>query len=306
MSIIDQNNIAGESISIFLNSDEAELSITSSHKKFYLSELISVNPDTNILIGLTSFECPYSFYTIRQGINDQITLGFDTASYPSGEFRTSFIPEGNYDIDDFLIVLASLNCFIASGISITFNNKTNKLTLTRAGAYNKIAFTISTTCYTELGIPKNQLINLGLTGVLNLTTPLTLGNTINLAGSSCIYVRINNLGIKNLNSRGDSDGIIGKVSCDVLPNEFIYFNPAEYFYYITNKSQIRELDIDILDDQNRRINLNGGVYSLSLSLKFSYKSRQRFIRGYYIKDPEVKGSVPLEPPLQEEEADTPS
>ena len=279
-------NTANESISIYLKSDEAEIDISTTHKKFFLSEIVAVNPDTNILIGLTDFECPYTFYTIRAGINNQITLGFDTLAYPSGEFRTSFIPEGNYDIDSFIPVLQSLNCFIASGITITFNERTNKLTLTRSGTYNKFAFTISTSCTTELGIPKDLLINLGLTGVLNLTSPLTLSNTINLSGSACIYVRINNLGIRNLNSKGDSDGTICKVISDVLPTEYIYYRPAEYFYFMTSISQIREIDLEILDDDYRPINLNGGVFSLTLSLKFQYKVRQRFIRGYFLKDPE--------------------
>ena len=291
-------NTANESISIYLKSDEAEIDISTTHKKFFLSEIVAVNPDTNILIGLTDFECPYTFYTIRAGINNQITLGFDTLAYPSGEFRTSFIPEGNYDIDSFIPVLQSLNCFIASGMTITFNERTNKLTLTRSGAYNKFAFTISTSCATELGIPKDLLINLGLTGVLNLTSPLTLDNTINLSGSACIYVRINNLGIRNLNSKGDSDGTICKVISDVLPTEYIYYRPAEYFYFMTSISQIREIDIEILDDQYRPINLNGGVFSLTLSLKFQYKVRQRFIRGYFLKDPEEDKIVKDEEPQQ--------
>ena len=290
---MSKEDTANESISIYLKSDEAELDLSTTHKKFFLSELIAVNPDTNILIGLTDFECPYTFYTIRQGINDQITLGFNTLAYPSGEFRTSIIPEGNYDIDEFLTMLNALNCFIASGIIITFSKRTNKLTLTRSGAYNKFAFTVSTSCYSELGIPKTLLINLGISGTLNLTAPYTLDNTINLAGTSCIYIRVNNLGIKNLNSKGDSDGTICKVIADVLPNEYIYYRPAEYFYFMTSSSQIREIDIEILDDQYRPINLQGGVFSLTLSLHFAYKIRQRFMRGYYLKDPEIVEDAPL-------------
>lgn len=285
---------ANESISIFLKSDEAELDISQSHKKFYLSELISVNPDTNILVSLTNFECPYSFYTFRHGVNNQITLAFDTAlfPYPSAEFRTDFIPEGNYDIDELLPVLNSLNCFIDANIVITFNKHTNKLTFTRSGGFVNFGFAFNTTCYFELGIPKNLLLNLSISATPNFTSPKTLDNTINLAGSSCIYVKINNLGIKNLNSKGDSDGIIGKVIADVLPSEYIFFRPAEYFYFMTNITHIRELDIEILDDRYRSIELNGGVFSLTLSLNFMYKTRQRFIRGYYIKDPETEVSIP--------------
>lgn len=278
------NDTATESVSIYLRSDEAEVNLTTSHKKFYLSELISVNPDTNILVGLTDFECPYTFYTIRQGINDQITLGFNTALYPSGEYRTSFIPEGNYDIDDFLPTLNALTCFIDAGIVITFNDRTNKLTFTRAGTYNQFVFTATTTPTTELGLPKDLLITGG--GTLNLTSPFIMPNCIDLGGSSCLYVKVNNLGVKNLNSKGDSDGTICKVQADVLPSEYIYYRPAEYFYFMTNKEQIREIDVEVLDDQYRPINLNGGIFSMTLSLHFAYKRFQRYSRGYYLTPPE--------------------
>ena len=279
------NDTANESVSIYLRSDEAEIDLSTSHKKFYLSELISVNPDTNILVGLTDFECPYTFYTIRQDINDKITLGFPTASFPTGEFRTSTIPTGNYDIDELLPVLNALTCFIDANIVLTFSELTNKLTLTRSGTYTTFSFAITTTCGTELGIPRNIMINPTITEPNTLASPYILDNTINLAGTSCIYVKIHNLGIKNLNSRGDSDGTICKVIADVLPDEFIYYRPAEYFYFMTNKDQIREIDIEILDDQYRPIDLEGGVFSLTLSLHFTYKRFQRYTREYYLRPP---------------------
>lgn len=284
------NDTANESIAIYLRSDEAEIDLSTTHKKFYLSELISVNPDTNILVGLTDFECPYTFYTIRAGINDSITIGFPTTAFPTGEYRTSIIPAGNYDIDELLPVLNALTCFIDANIVLTFSELINKLTLTRTGTFTTFSFvetggTNATTCLTELGIPKNILINPATTQPNTLTSPYILDNTINLAGTSCIYVRINNLGIKNLNSRGDSDGTICKVIADVLPDEYIYYRPAEYFYFKTNKDQIREIDVEILDDQYRPINLEGGIFSLTLSLHFSYKRFQRFTREYYLRPP---------------------
>ena len=290
------NDTANESIAIYLRSDEAEIDLSTSHKKFYLSELISVNPDTNILVGLTDFECPYTFYTIRQDINDKITLGFPTTAFPTGEFRTSTIPTGNYDIDELLPVLNALACFIDANIVLTFSELTNKLTLTRTGSYTTFSFANTTTCGTELGIPKNIMINPALTQPTTLTSPYILDNTINLAGTSCIYVKIHNLGIKNLNSRGDSDGTICKVIADVLPDEFIYYRPAEYFYFMTNKDQIREIDIEILDDQYRPIDLEGGVFSLTLSLHFTYKRFQRYTREYYLRPPpEIKESITSTP-----------
>ena len=290
------NDTANESVSIYLRSDEAEIDLSTSHKKFYLSELISVNPDTNILVGLTDFECPYTFYTIRQDINDKITLGFPTTAFPTGEFRTSTIPTGNYDIDELLPVLNALTCFIDANIVLTFSELTNKLTLTRSGTYTTFSFAITTTCGTELGIPRNIMINPTITEPNTLASPYILDNTINLAGTSCIYVKIHNLGIKNLNSRGDSDGTICKVIADVLPDEIIYYRPAEYFYFMTNKDQIREIDIEILDDQYRPIDLEGGVFSLTLSLHFTYKRFQRYTREYYLRPPpEIKESITSTP-----------
>lgn len=294
------NNTTSDSIAIFLRSNEAEIDVSTTHKKFYLSELISVNPDVNIIVGITDFTCPYSFYTIREGINNQITLGFNTASYPLGEFRTSYIPTGNYDIDELIVALNALTCFIDANIAITYSNLTNKLTLIRSGLYNTFCFTVSTTCGTELGIPQSLLINIGLGVVLNLTSPYILPDVFNLSGASCVYIKINNLGIKNLNSKGDSDGTLCKVPVDVMPNEYIFYRPAEYFYFTTTKSQIRELDIEILDDYYRPINLNGGIFSMTLSLQFSYKKIMRFTREYYlIKPNNLSTEIPKEEEVKE-------
>ena len=86
---------ANESIAIYLRSYEEEIDLSTTHKQFYLSEVISVNTDTIILVGHSVIECPYTFYTIRAGINDSITLGFPTTALPTGEYRTSINTAGN-------------------------------------------------------------------------------------------------------------------------------------------------------------------------------------------------------------------
>ena len=53
------------SVSLFLQSDKASVSIDDSHKIFILDEIIQTDPHIKMLIGLTSFQIPYSFYNIN-------------------------------------------------------------------------------------------------------------------------------------------------------------------------------------------------------------------------------------------------
>ena len=67
MSILGDSHLG--SISVFLQSDKADESISDAHKIWFLEELIDTEPHLNMLIALTSFELAYSFYNINKHNN---------------------------------------------------------------------------------------------------------------------------------------------------------------------------------------------------------------------------------------------
>ena len=127
------NNTFLSSINIDLISNDADVSISDTHKVWYLNKSIIYPEHTHALIALSSFNCSYSFYTFRNGINNSFDIQtYDGVSYNSA---TITITEGNYSISELTSHINSLLTAerLALGLttlSITTNYSTNKISIT--------------------------------------------------------------------------------------------------------------------------------------------------------------------------------
>ena len=264
------NDTHNSSVNIYLRSDEAQEHIASNHKKFYLDELISVNPDTHLLIGLTNFDCPHSFYNVN-GTNNKLFMDYADANNIPQEFN-NLIPIGNYDIDSMLVYLRSI--FVSTTLNVTFSSLTNKLSFTNSG--RSFRFTSSKNTAQDI---------LGYKTDTHATTHIN--NIVKLGGTNSLYFRIKNLGIRNLNSFGKSDGTIAKIDVKSMPNEFIYYETCENFYFQVENQILRSIEIEIVDDKHEKIDFNGGVFSCCLTLHFAFKRDIKYKQQYFLIKPEI-------------------
>lgn len=244
------------STNIYLNSKDAVLDFSDSHKTFYLNNPINPPPNVNILIGLTQFVCPATIYNINN-TNNQIS--FETAT-GSADLT---LPTGNYDADT---VITELNQALADaegdlgGAIVVLFDDINTIFKFSSG----IAFSITSTTMEK---------ELGLTG----QTPTTFSSqyrcekVCNLAGTSGMYVNIKNLGINNLDSRGDLAGTIAKVDIDVNFGSYIFYSPPEHLYFMINDKSITNLEIQLTDDDGDEIELNGSEFNLVFTIHYSYR-----------------------------------
>ena len=263
------------SISVFLQSDKANESISDSHKIFLLNEIIETEPHLNLLIGLTSFEMPYSFYNINQyNYKFEITANSNTISFN--------IKSQNYTADQLAteltsqLAVASRVTLLGQTISCSFDDQEKKFLFTSDSTTIQYTITSNTTMNKELGLilPKSSVLLVGL---------LASDNIVNLSGTPSIYFRINNLGIRNRDSRGKSDGTIQKINVDCNFGEFIFYDSVESIYYpLTNRS-ITELDITLTDSNNNELLLNGAEFSATLTLHYQ-KIRENIIPQKYLLD----------------------
>mmetsp|Transcript_10369 Transcript_10369/g.13536 ORF Transcript_10369/g.13536 Transcript_10369/m.13536 type:complete len:277 (+) Transcript_10369:253-1083(+) len=231
------------SVNVFLSSDKADHSISSSRKFFQLKTLIDVPSNTNLMISLTSFNCPYSWYLIREGVNDSFKIiTFDGATQTEVE-KTITIPQG------------SLFALVA-------NYTTNKFYLTSSVAVDQVTIT-DVTCFKILGI------NNGETLIFNSLSTLQFPNIFDFSGSSCLYVILKNRNINNMTCN-HTDGVLQRINIECLPMEYIYFKPIEYQYFITHSEHPNYFDVSIVDEEYNQIDFNGGVFRLTFTLQFQY------------------------------------
>lgn len=267
------NDTHNSSVNIYLRSDEAQESLASNHKNFFLNELISVNPDTHILVGLTNFDCPHSFYNINN-TNNKIEIFYaDVNSSP--QLWTYLIPTGNYDINSLLSHLQAV-ILTTNSLTLNFNQRTNRLVWGNNARIFR--FTENNTADFILGYEKD-------TPSYHYTS--YENNVVNLGGTNSLYFRVKNLGIKNLNSFGNADGTIAKINVKTLPSEYIYYESPENFYFIVENQIIRSIEIEIVDDKHNPIDFNGGIFSCCLTLHFSFKRDVKFKKQYFLINPEI-------------------
>jgi hypothetical protein len=253
-------------INVFLSSDKADHSISSSRKFFQLKSLIDVPSNTNLMISLTSFNCPYSWYLIREGVNDTFKIStFDGATLTEAE-QIITIPQGNYTITEFIPIINSLftsySVELGSLFALVANYTTNKFYLTSSVALDQVVIS-DVSCFKILGI------NNGETLTFNNLNTLQFPNIFDFSGTSCLYVILKNRNINNMTCN-HTDGVLQRINIECLPMEYIYFKPIEYQYFITTSEHPNYFDVSIVDEEYNQLDFNGGVFRLTFTLQFQY------------------------------------
>lgn len=256
------------SVNIFLQSSQATTSLTDSNKIFYLENPISPPPNTRILMVLSEFEMPNTVYNINSGVNN--TISFTTAAGSS----TITIDAGNYD-DEGLV--DTLNTALSvSGIVSTLGGTIVASMSDTSYKYSfsaDVAFSIttSTTMLKEIGLT-NQLPTVSATSYL----ATDIGD---LGGLANIYLRTN-FGVANLDSRGESDGLIAKINVDVPFGDYIYFEPPTTIEHLLTDRQIREINIKLEDVNEKELVINGVEFSLTFSVHYQYQREMRALEEF--------------------------
>lgn len=246
------------STNIYLNSKDAGLSYSDAHKVFFLNKAIDPPPNMNILIGLTSFVCPNTIFNITSNNNRLIVKN------SSNVVGTIILDVGNYDANGLVIILnqklADLESSLGGTITVSFDEDDTIFKF-----FSAISFSIlsSTTMVKELGLQDQLPTSLG--------TQYRAQKVCNLAGTSGIYVNILNLGINNLDSRGDLTGTISKVDIDVNFGSYIFYAPVENLYFMLNDKAFQKLEIQLTDDEGNEVELNGSDFNLVITIHYSYR-----------------------------------
>jgi hypothetical protein len=257
------NDTDKSSQSIFLHSNDAVVSISDAEKIFYLNEAIVAPSGYRIVIGLTNLTMPNSMFNVTK--NNNIVINGNTWD----------IPEGNYTAEDLATAINEATSSSEDTINCEFDPTNNNYTFTfdPAGIIN------STTLERQLGLGRsdNQL-QLPTVSATSYETK----NICDLGGTTNIYIRIRNLTMNNIDSRGQTTNIIASIVNNTNFGGYIFYIPPEVLYYQITEQSISHLDIELTDQEGRLIELNGADFNLTITVHY-VKQRESFIKNSLLK-----------------------
>jgi len=241
---LNDTHIASQAI--FIDSNDATLSISDAEKIFYLNSPIIAPAGVRILIGLTNLTIPNTIYNFNSS-NNQISFT------QSATTQVVTIPAGNYSAST---LVDALNTAITLSITVSFDEDQADFSFTGGSAFTIDSATMSR----QLGL-KDQLPTSSGTSYTALTV-------CDFAGATQLYVRLRNVSLNNLDSRGKVSNIIASIVNNVNYGDYIFYTPPEVLYFQINEQQLSHIDLELTDQEGNVIDLNGSSFNLTLSVHF--------------------------------------
>jgi len=204
-------------------------------------------------MSVPSAEIPLSFYNISESLQNNV-FSYIISGGPSTQTIT--IPNGNYTVDTLMVVMNASQSYF----TITYNDTYNKFYFTIISPAYDLIILYSITNYNNqiFGISENQLfITNGYTsGVVNLASVHSLQIRVGLGTGSTIST-----------SNSNSD-VIQKIPLQTNANGIIIHNSNNYIQKSYIKSGIiKSFYLNITEQNQKLINLNGCVYELTFLFK---------------------------------------
>lgn len=269
------NNTEKASQSIFLHSNDSVVSISDAEKIFYLNEAIVAPAGYRLIIGLTNMTMPNSMFNVTSNNNTIVISGV-----------TYIIDEGNYSAES---LATAVGTALGAVGSIAFDDTNNN---------NKYIFTFASaeTIDEETTLTRQ----LGLTGQLPTiaATTYSASGICDLGGTTNIYIRIRNLTMNNIDSRGQTNNIISSIVNNTNYGGYIFFVPPEVLYYQITEQNISHLDIELTDQEGKLLELNGANFNLTLTIHY-VKQRVPQFRNSLLR--EIRETYNPETKIKEEE-----
>tara|TARA_R100000773_G_C4207772_1_gene108144 strand:+ start:389 stop:1255 length:867 start_codon:yes stop_codon:yes gene_type:complete len=257
---LNDTEIASQSI--FLHSKDAELSISSSEKIFFLDQSIIAPSGYRLLIGLTNLTLPNSIFNVTKESRNIVV--------DNQEYR---LTPDNYSAEDLATAIQDKLLAGDSDTGAPALPSGTKCEFLDQGKNFKFTFTTdiqiqSSTMERQLGL-KDQFP----APIFASNREYTAKDICDLGGATNIYVRIRNLTFNNLDSRGKVSNVIASVVNNSNYGGYIFFVPPEVLYYQINENSISHLDIELTDQEGNVLDLNGAEFNLTLTIHY-VKQRQ--------------------------------
>lgn len=283
----------------YLATNEGGFTLTS-YFQYQLKEKIEVPRNQRALISLNSATIPYSFYNIREGINNKLkcritnrdtdafveaTLSLNPANYDAYTLATTLETFFNSNLKD------AIND-IEYNIDVIYDNDTQKFRYRFTKTDDNVATpnmlvqlkfddpTITQTPHIEMGFREGILIETlmpasGIGGTF--TSEIISSNVIDINGSiHGVYIRTNLVSNGTLDTQsGTFSNILSRVPINVNAGGMIFSTPNNATHKsIVDLRTIDTLTIRLTDERNRILDLNGLHFQIAIAIDFVYAKRK--------------------------------
>ncbi len=284
---------AKSSILLYLDSRDASSYLAQSDGKdlysyfqYILKENIEIPLNQRALVSLNSATIPYSFYNIRENINDKLIYKIeDLGSGNDTGTQELEIPAGNYSVYSLAeIITADINSHQDSGnleytFSMDYDTDKNKYLY---GAINDLvssnAIRISfffldneRGSNVEMGFNENDTITL-----LNTDDKADRysSNVVDINGSiHGVYIRSNLVSKGTLDSQnGTLSNILSRLPLSVQSGGILFAEESSHKSLVDIRS-INTITIRLTDERNRILDLNGLHFQLCIGIDFVYAEK---------------------------------
>ena len=260
-----------------------------SYFQYILKENIEVPLNQRALISLNSATIPYSFYNIRFGINDSLTIETENRGIGTRLEQTLTIPEGNYTaytLADIIISFinsnlqdAGLNITFVFGMEFNTDSQKYRYSLT-SDETNNIYLTFLFTGqdlispHIEMGFPATDFT---IDTDINAPAYLNSINVVDINGSiHGVYIRTNLVSTGTLDSQSKTfSNILARIPINVQSGGIIFAIPSNQTHRtIVDIRAINTLTIRLTDERNRILDLNGLHFQLAISIDFIHGKKE--------------------------------
>jgi hypothetical protein len=271
---------------IYINSEDADKHHTEHTTHFTISfkDALHTRKGEAMLVSLHSASVPYSFYNIRQNVNDQVALDI----HMSGSIVDSYalvLDPGNYNVNSLRaqivsFVQASIDAYQVANsaqnvgthtFQMTFDPPTQKFhfTLTQNVAGGALSLNLD---FREAAT-RNLAIEMGFNAslkTLNVNETLKSDHVADINGSvHALYLRTDIPTRSIFDSSGGVSDVLGKISLTTNPGGIIALQPSENTHSaLVSVSHIKTISIRMTDERNRLLDLNGLHFQFGILFQF--------------------------------------
>ena len=242
---------------VFLNSDNAWKSLSSSEKIFLFDDVIYCPPTCGMTLKLKSLQFCNSAYTIGSQSNK---IRFTVSSSPVVN-HDIVIEAGFYNAGSFLKILQGeiTDAFGAGVVTAAYSTTSGKFSFTYTGSGSLGINPSGTTCFEPLGFPR------GRTDVL----PSTGLGVANFSGLNSLYFEILNIPTSSLDTRTRAaSNTLARVNADSPSGSMVYFTDTSSSSLRLNTSTLNVFHCRLTDRYGSQIDFNSIPWEASLVVDF--------------------------------------
>lgn len=264
---------------MYLNSADADINhYKTTHFTFTFKEALHTRPHEMMLVSLISASIPYSFYNIREGINDTLkyqvlenedTITLSAGNYTANSLKTALIDAFNSNTGLLKTYTGDNTEYALHTLDLGYHFPTQKYTfsLTKedgAGGVDVTLLFSQSKLAVELGFVDEDV-------QVSVNSDATGPNVADVNGLvHALYVRTD-LPTKSVfeSLSGGVSDILGKVNLNTNPGGIIVHEPGDTAHKtLVASNHIRTLSLRVTDERNQVLDLNGLHFQLGIKFEF--------------------------------------